>query len=188
MCHSNCFCPQYWCPIVRHWAHSITWFLLYQLRTIYITEDLINCFHQMWDTLAQTKFVKSTTITVSLSFMSTPLSCNSSDDFEQSKNTIFMKHPPASIIVCLTPSKYWLWHHDSSWSILWLSSVYLVTTMHIISGNHELGMTLCFDHVIENEWSFGCRAWQDSYLGLSFVHSVTVYSVTIHKVRGWTPW
>ena len=40
------------------------------------------------------KFAKSTTIRVSLSFMSTPLPSSSSDDFEQSKNTIFMKHPP----------------------------------------------------------------------------------------------
>ena len=34
------------------------------------------------------------TITVSLSFMSTPLPGSSNDDFDQSKNTIFMKHPP----------------------------------------------------------------------------------------------
>ena len=61
---------------------------------IYITEDLIICFHQMWDTLPKMKFVQSTTMTMSLNFMSTPLPGSSSNDFEQSKITIFMKHPP----------------------------------------------------------------------------------------------
>ena len=37
---------------------------------------------------------KNTKTTDSLSFMSTPLPGSYSDDFEQSKNTIFIKHPP----------------------------------------------------------------------------------------------
>ena len=39
------------------------------LWPLYITGDLVNCFHQLRSRLSQMKFVKNTTITVSLSFL-----------------------------------------------------------------------------------------------------------------------
>ena len=191
------FCPQYWCPIVRHWAHSTNWFLWYWLMTIYIIEDLINCFHQTWDTLPKIKFVKGTTITVSLSFMSTQLP---GDDFELDKNTIFMKHPPdcqlsSDWLNNMTQRKFLgyplvnivIWPWSESRCPL-RCQVYSVTTMNIISGNHDLGVTLCFDHINE-KWMI---IWVSRLVGLlfrlQFVHPVTIHSVTIHKVTEWTSW
>ena len=85
--------------------------------------------------------------------MSTSLPGSSSNDFEQCKNTVFMKHTPDS-----QSSSTWL-HRKTEYMtqrkfleylqiniVIWPWSesrcplryqVYLVTTMNIISGNNE---------------------------------------------------
>ena len=181
-------CPQYWCPIVRHWAHSTNWFQLYWPMTIYITADLINCFHQMWDTLSQMKFVNSTTIIVSLSFMSTPLALV----MILNKAIIPFLWNTHQIVNCrlLEPSKDWMiWHNESSWSWCLLRyQLYLVIIMNMISENMSFEVWLCFDHVNEKSMIIWVRCLVGLLFRHQFDHSVTVHSVTIHKVTEWTSW
>ena len=98
---------------------------------------------------------------------------SSSDDFEQSKNRLpFLLNTHQIIIYRLldaierlndmTQRKFLEYSLNNivvrPWSESWCPlryQVYLVITMNIISGNHELGMTLCFDHVNEN-WMIIC--------------------------------
>ena len=169
---------------VRHWAHSTNLFLWYWLMTLYITENLISFFSQMWDTLPWIKFAKSTIIRVSLSFMSTLLPGSSSEyHFYETPTRL-------SIIVCLTSSKDWymtqrkflecpflnvvIWRRLESWFPL-RYQVYLVTTINIISGNHESGITLCFDHVNEKWMIIWVQCWAGFLFMPQLVHSVTVH-------------
>ena len=156
---------------------------------------MIMFFHQTWSRLSKTEFAKNTLIGESLDFMSTPLPGSSSGDFKQSMNTIFTKHPPEyQVSSARRHWKIFCRRYKTVPAVSFNQYGYLTMVKKLMSTplpgllndykgfdfrNRELGMTVCFDFVDGSWVIIGVLCMAGFVSRPNFVHSVTVYSVTI---------